>query len=445
MSVADATYLFRRKNTYYFRIAVPNVHHETYGKQIWRSLKTGDLKTAKAAVAELTSRWLNYFRTGENPPEDRNEKITPEASINRARELGITEKHAPEEFLKARAEESIEMLKPIVKALKEMKRPSALDIVAASGALEISDLRISGALDRYKQLTPGKWSNLDARAYDKKWRPYARAIADFIEAVSDMEVWKMKRTHAFKFASALSEQVDAGKINVESAMKKIMWLKIILQKLIDAEFPDRINPFDKVTIENNRSEKGKRPAFTNSEAKAVRKRIEESDANEQLKALATIAEFTGTTCKELAFLMPEDIFLDAPVPYIAIRPNAMRAKVKSGGERHRDIPLYGPALEAAKKFPDGFDKYRRHNGPEALSASFNKLIKDTAPGKTWYSYRHHFADVLRRSKCQDTMKDALMGHASANPHQNHYGEGYTLENKLEALTIAFLKAENETN
>ncbi len=445
MSVADATYLMKRKNTYYFRIAVPDVHHETYGKQIWRSLKTGDLKTAKAAVGELTSKWLNYFRTGENPPEDRNETVSSEASTERARHLGIAEQRAPEEFLKASAKESISMLKPIVEALKEMKRPSRLDIVALSGALEISEMRISRALERYKKLTPGKWSNLDARAYEKKWRPYARAVNDFIEAVGDMDVWKIKRTDAFKFATALSEQVDAGKLKVDSAKKKIMWLKIIMQKLIDAECPDWINPFEKVTIENNRSAKGKRPRFTNAEVKAVQKRLEESDANEQLKALATIAEFTGTTCKELAFLMPEDIILDGPVPYIAIRPNAMRAKVKSGGERHRDIPLYGPALEAAKKFPNGFDMYRRHNGPETLSASFNKLIKDTAPGKTWYSYRHRFADVLRRSKCQDTMKDSLMGHASANPHQNHYGEGYTLENKLETLTTAFLKAESETD
>lgn len=455
MSLVDATYLHRRNNTYYFRIAVPNAYQETYGKQIWRSLNTGDLKTAKALVAEMTARWLNYFRTGYNAPEDGKEDITPEAAAHRAKNLGIGEKHSPEELLEAAPEKSIEMISPAITALKDMKRPGKLDFVALGGAMEGSDMKLSGALDRYKLLTPGKWSNLDARAYEKKWRPLVRAVNDFIELLGDMDVWKIKRTDAITFASALSAQVDAEAINVDTAKKKIMWLKLIMQKLIDAHHPERINPFEKVTVENNRSEKGKRPAFTPEEAKAVRKRLEESDANEQLKALAVISEFTGTTCKELAYLMPEDIVINEDgVSYISIRPNAMRAKVKGGGERHRDIPLLpGPALEAAKAFPNGFDKYRRHNGPEALSASFNKLIKDTAPGKTWYSYRHMFADVLRRSGCQDTMKDTLMGHASANRHSMHYGEGYELENKLEAMTKAFVKAglaeepktENETN
>ena len=144
---------------------------------------------------------------------------------------------------------------------------------------------------------------------------------------------------------------------------------------------------------------------------------------------------TGATCKELVLLQKADIHLDGPISYISIRPNDLRDEVKSGGDRHRDIPVFGAALEWLKKFPDGFERYRRHNGSEALSASSNKIIDTVAKGKTFYSYRHMIADALRNSGCGDNLKNSLLGHSS-NGHEMHYGSGFTLENKLEALTKA---------
>ncbi len=88
-----------------------------------------------------------------------------------------------------------------------------------------------------------------------------------------------------------------------------------------------------------------------------------------------------------------------------------------------------------KKFPNGFDRYCRHNGSEAFSASVNKIVKQVAPTKSYYSWRHTFADKLRQSGCGDNLKDSLMGHATKG-HSMHYGSGFTLENKLEALKKA---------
>ncbi|MFD1326765.1 DUF6538 domain-containing protein [Mycoplana ramosa] len=229
MSLVDATYLFKRNNTYYFRIAVPSFYWDKYGKQIWRSLRTGDLKTAKALVAELTAKWLNYFRTGENPPEDHHEKITPEASTNRAHNLGISEQHSPEEFLEAATEQSVDMLNNGLQALKEMKRPGELDFVAISGALAGSNLKLSGALDAYKKLTPGKWSNLDARAYDKKWRPFVRAVNDFIEMLGKVickrRVWL--QFTIFMLPSIVDAYKDTLIIsaNFDETLLAMMWSK----------------------------------------------------------------------------------------------------------------------------------------------------------------------------------------------------------------------------
>ncbi|WP_421579738.1 DUF6538 domain-containing protein [Shinella sp. M31] len=443
---ADAKYLVVRNGTYYLRLVVPPAKWAKYGKQKWESLRTRCPIEAKKKFSDRFRDWKNRF---DAPDDGNDEQVTPEQTREGQAKLGVS-RHSDNEMAAAAVTESIKLLAPRLKVAKSMRKLLAVDAATLAGVYETPGLRLSQALHEYKVLSAGKWSNLDARSRDKKWRPYAEAVNSFIEVVGDLEALKITRRDGFKFAAHLSGEVDAERIKVDTAKKKIMWLKLILQKIIDVEAPDAINPFEKVTIENNGGEAGKRPAFTEDEIVAVRKRIAESEANEELKNLATIAEWTGTTCKELAYTMPEDWFLDAEVPYVAIRPNAMRAKVKGGKERHRDIPLMPVALEAARRAKAdevGFPGYRRHNGSETLSASFNKLIKATTPGKTWYSYRHRFADVLRRSGCNDTLKDSLMGHMSANRHSMHYGEGYSLKNKQDAMIKAFAEVENkpETN
>ncbi|AYG61151.1 hypothetical protein CCGE525_21790 [Rhizobium jaguaris] len=87
-----------------------------------------------------------------------------------------------------------------------------------------------------------------------------------------------------------------------------------------------------------------------------------------------------------------------------------------------------------KRFPNGFDRYRRDNGGEAVSVAARKFLSKY-PEKTFYSFRHRLADLLRNSGCEDRLANAILGHKQ-NVIGMHYGTGYTLKNKYDALAEA---------
>ena len=92
----------------------------------------------------------------------------------------------------------------------------------------------------------------------------------------------------------------------------------------------------------------------------VRSKILKPYAFEGINAEAQIIAYalieTGCRPSEIANLLPENICLDAEVPYIRIRPTAKR-ELKSMASA-RDIPLVGVSLEAMKRAPNGFPRYR---------------------------------------------------------------------------------------
>ncbi|UVC07247.1 hypothetical protein IHQ71_18755 [Rhizobium sp. TH2] len=235
-----------------------------------------------------------------------------------------------------------------------------------------------------------------------------------------------------EFKDRLFDMVEAGDLHADTANKKLIHVRTVISKVFGADFPEEKNPFDSVSIKVHGV--GKRKPFTPDEIAKIERHFEQSDASDELKALNYIAMNTGSHQKELVFLTKNDINLASPIPFIRIADNEFRDRVKSGGARHRDIPLIGKALEWMKRFPEGFPTYQRSGGSDALSAASNKHLRPLT-GKTFYGYRHRIADVLRNSGCNDSLKDSIMGHTTPGIG-SHYGEGYSLEKKRDALMNA---------
>lgn len=143
---------------------------------------------------------------------------------------------------------------------------------------------------------------------------------------------------------------------------------------------------------------------------------------------------TGMRPSEIVNLTEETIVLDVPIPYARILPNGRRLKTE---DSERDIPLVGVALEALKRKPRGFPKYR--DRATVLSATVNKFLAENGmrPSKdhTLYSLRHSFKDRLVAAEAPDSLIDSLMGHKTYKPK---YGKGPPLALKQKALlSIAF--------
>ncbi|WP_053247188.1 site-specific integrase [Ensifer adhaerens] len=116
---------------------------------------------------------------------------------------------------------------------------------------------------------------------------------------------------------------------------------------------------------------------------------------------------TGGRPGDLANLWPEDIVLDAPVPYIEVRD-----KYDPPGKRRR-IPLVGVALGVFRKHPEGFPRYRGNDA--ALRALQSKVRRKLFPVGTHglYSLRRCFAARLKDGGLESGLVAILLGHECA--------------------------------
>ena len=336
--------------------------------------------------------------------------------------------------------ERIEMTIPALLVASEIKKPNRLE-VAAIGGVATSSLTISEALKRCKTISEDKTLGKNAVEEKKYWDRYVNGINDFIAEMGDMDILKITNADANEYKNRLVKRIKAGKLKVDTARKKIMAPRVVLDTVFLNDFPSRAldNPFNSLKPIKTIGDERRRPPLTEAEVKAINAKKLTSSANEELKAILTIAELSGAGCKELCLLTADDIHLDAPIPYISIRPNEHRQQVKSGGKRHRDIPLLPRAVEALRAFPNGFPKYCKANGHTNLSADINNFIKPlVAPGTTANGFRHRIANLLKRQmEINDTIKDETMGHALPGM-RGRYGTDVPLEIKYEALKRVLL-------
>lgn len=427
----DTPFLFKRVNRYYFRRPIPrHLQHVWKKKEVVVSLKTGDLNVAlERYVVEYNkvSVQIRVIESGGRIAVGTGYTADVLRSGFDLRQINASAIETdPIENVFAIFAHNAQRVSEWPTALK-----SQVDALASTIKATLSWDELFG---RFKTLDRDHFSlKHDQRAKDKRYTPKRNAIDTFLSFFPDLtNVLAITRQHALAFKDRLFDLVESGELHADTANKKVIHVRTVISKVFEADFPNEKNPFDGVSIKSHGV--GKRKAFTTEDIAKIESHFDQSEASDELKALNFIAMNTGAHQKELVFLTTGDIHLNAPIPYVRIADNEFRDKVKSGGARHRDIPLIGQALEWMKRFPEGFPSYQRSGGADALSAASNKHLRPLT-GKTFYGYRHRIADVLRNSGCNDSLKDSIMGHTTPGIG-SHYGEGYRLENKRDALKSA---------
>ncbi|MCA1490752.1 hypothetical protein I6F11_07450 [Ensifer sp. NBAIM29] len=433
-------YVVKRPNGMYsFRIVIPPKQRPKFGgkREIWSSLRTRDKKTARERAVPLIIKWTKLL----HPEEISDDTPLTYAHLKEfAASLGFEYRTTDEIQAAMSVRERIEMTIPGLLVASEIKKPNRLE-VAAIGGVVVSSLTINEALKRCKAISEDKTLGKNAVEEKKYWDRYANGIADFVAEMGDMDILKITNADANEYKNRLVKRIKAGKLKVDTARKKIMAPRVVLDTVFLNDFPSRAldNPFNSLKPIKSIGDERKRPPVTESEVKAINAKKLTSSANEELKAILTIAELSGAGCKELCLITASDIHLDAPIPHISIRPNEHRRQVKSGGKRHRDIPLLPRAVEAMRAFPNGFPKYCKPNGHTNLSADINNFMEPlVAPGTTFNGFRHRIANLFKKEmEINDTIKDETMGH-SLPGMRGKYGTDVPLEVKYEALKRVLL-------
>lgn len=424
-----------KKGIFHLRIAYPTRFQSIFKKkQLWHSLKTDDSGIAIMRAAPKIEEYCRIVAANDMTDP------TDFGHIENACTAHGFDFEADTKMVAKTVIDTIEVLSPRLTAYDAKKKASPVELVAFAGAMK-PKLSLDKMFERYQELSAGKWADLDARAKQKKFTRYAEPVKHFKETMGDLDVLEIKPALAFEYAAKLGKLIDEKKMKSETAKKKLLFLNAIVRKVFQADYPDNRNPFEAAVIEHQGDGETRKP-FTEEEVIAVRKAIAGSNANEELKAISVIMELTGCHAKELVLLSASDIQIgpEVEIGHIRIGVNENRQRLKTGGARHRSIPLVPEALEIFKRFPNGFPHYCYSGGAENLTQSMNKIIQTAVKDKTTYSFRHRLVDLLRNHKgVKDDCLKSIVGHNAGQT--GDYGSGFDLENKLDALNKALEQAE----
>ncbi|MEL6244382.1 MAG: DUF6538 domain-containing protein [Pseudomonadota bacterium] len=287
------------------------------------------------------------------------------------------------------------------------------------------DCRISEAFDLYCEVIGTRDTANKARRQKHLWRRMKeRSVNELISVIGDIPMDEISRSDAQKFhawwAKRLEPKIGGKALSANTANRSIGNVRKLYTDYY-TYFGDehRVNPFRKLNFKETTQQ-----SIFPLDDDWVRERILKPGALDGLRedaffALMVLIE-TGARITEIAHLTRLDIVFETQVPYIRIRPEQRREMKVT--HTKRNIPLVGVALEALKRSPQGFPRFRGRN--DLLSAALNKPLRENELFPTTRhqarSFRHSFEQRTLEAGLDYGLRCELMGHSNDRPK---YGSG----------------------
>ncbi|KAB1126138.1 tyrosine-type recombinase/integrase [Neorhizobium galegae] len=340
-----------------------------------------------------------------------------------------------------------------LRALQDVK-PASQEETAILGGIAAPGVPLRQALSIYVQEIAADELSGKSKAQYKRWlQKQERAVTTFEDVCGQRCIEDITREDARLYYNWWKAKIvpnRKGEIEGEapqtnathtasSGNRNIGILRTLYRRYfehLNGDEKDGRTPFDKFSFSDKRKKgKKKRPHFP---TEWIVDRILAVGAlagmNDEARAIVLVIVETGCRVSEVADLRPDQIRLSGNIPYLMIEPcedpdDPVEIKTEASV---REIPLVGVALEAIKKFPKGFPRYR-HKG-SSLSGTQNKYFKENGLCPTdrhvIYSLRHSFEDRMINAKIDVEVRKILMGHAIDRPE---YGDGGGLGLKRDEL------------
>lgn len=427
-------HLKRRGTRWHYVRRVPKAY-EFFDKRgtVYKSLRTESLELARArrdALVEADNQyWLSVMVSGE---------VSTEAALRayasaqrRAMAKGFV--YTPVQDLA-----DVATIAEIMERLRSIPTdpvPNKKDADAVLGLVERPSVKISQAMDLYCEEIAVSELLGKSDEQKKSWRKVKmRALKNFIKVNGDLPMHEITRDHARKYynwwAGRVAPKNGAKPLTTNSANRDIGNIRKLFRKFWEYEGEEgRENPFRNLSFAKQPPKDV--PCFSNE---FVRTRFLEPGIFNGLNAEATFIVYamieTGCRPSELSNILPENIKLDHEVPHIQIRSRSDR-QLKAVASS-RDIPLVGCALEAFRRAPNGFPRYRNKGNimSKAIMDGLRVRGLQPTPDHRLYSLRHSFEKRMLEAGLDYGLRCLLMGHKNSRPS---YGDGGSLEYRKSQL------------
>jgi integrase len=431
-------YLIERRGNFHYKRRVPLklAHLDSRAPHVRVTLKTSDRKVArrKRDLLEEADEALWASMTvngaGDDPARRRFE-----AAVRRVEAMGYT-------FRTSSDFEDPEAFNSLVERIRLVIDEDKRDDVAKPllGAVETPKTKVSEAFDLYcNEIVADELIGKSQLQRDQWKKVKRRAVNNFVLLNGDLPMDEVTIDHAKKvyrhWLGRIAPKEGKATASFSSGNRDLGNMRV----LYDTYFKHmgdtkRENPFAGLSFSTKR--KKKRPPFPTDWIKEkILKDGCMASLNEEARRILLIIIETGARPSEVCNLDDRTIMLADPIPHLVIEPREDPddpREIKTESSR-RKVPLVGVALEAAKKQPAGFPRYR--NRENDLSATLNKYFKENnlfpTPAHKIYSFRHSFEDRMKVGGLDAELRKIIMGHAIDRPD---YGVGGTLEWRRENLT-----------
>ncbi|OOY27921.1 hypothetical protein BMI90_08435 [Thioclava sp. L04-15] len=284
---------------------------------------------------------------------------------------------------------------------------------------------LSEAKEEHFALGKGPKNKVGQQQFDRAW-------SLLMDITGDITLDCLNRSHANEFVRRL---VASG-VGPETVKRYLSQVRPVIKTGIQEFEISMNNPFEGVVIPNrDESPRKPRQPYSMAELDAIQAKCRETD-DQRRWAIAMLSD-TGARLAEIAGLAKQDVFLDASIPHIYIRPNAYRGLKTKSSERR--VPLVGAALWAAQRAmqtegqalfpvfqPKQADKQFNAN---SASSALNAWLKGNGlarEGQGLHSFRHTMRDRLRNVTTPQDLANRIGGWENEGVGES-YGQGYSLE------------------
>ncbi|MFV1495746.1 DUF6538 domain-containing protein [Phaeobacter sp. JH85H1] len=428
--------MYPRNGIWHLRMRVPARYALVETKtEIHRSLGTGDREdatTRKGVVKKQILAELDAKLAGRNP--------SSASHYEAIAELATSRNFSYQTAAELEASGPAVIMDRILHLIENKDAPQSSAASALLGGVERPELTITEVAEKMPEWYREKVMNKAAKA-KKTWKAqWTRPASKVVSLLGHDPIFhEIERSDAVALRDALKDRVLDEDMKGKSAQKELRLLNTLWEK-----FHDHLGVDERVMPPSPFFNLGKGFGALDEEdgrklevpVETIRVKIIAPGAldfmNDQLRDITLVLAETGARQSEITDLPPHSIFLDDPIPHIWIRTEKGEwAREVKNAPSKRKVPLVGVALEAFRRNPEGFSRYR-HKG--TYSAAANKALHEhnVLPEEiTIGGLRHTFETRMEEAGYANDVRAGMMGHSVKKARGREvYGNEMSLEKKL---------------
>ncbi|MCV6825138.1 MULTISPECIES: DUF6538 domain-containing protein [Halocynthiibacter] len=439
--------IVKRGNIFWFRMRCPKKYLEVFGKPfITCSLRTDSRIKAEAEATQIKYKTLQDLEVCLRRETDPGDHNTFKETIGLARDSNIMPVTARD-----LSEGPLEELVSRVGSLLSSD-PSATSALFAAqlGGFNIPDTTMTELANKMRMLQSDKLEAKNDRQIRTWHNRYLRAANVLAEAIGTAKPIKdLTQEDVGKFRAHWKNRVKNRQCTTAYANKHFGYIRTMIDAFYsDLEIETYRNPFADVRLEGlstwEHNQKPNRKLEFSPEW--IKKNIIAEGplkgTNSEARDILIIAAETGCRHTEIYDLPASAINLSAPIPHFFVRvedEGEDRREIKTKVS-HRAVPLVGAALDAFRRHPSGFPRYR---GKGNYSATINSYLRenDLLPSDAHCAscLRHSYETRMRRAGISNEERAFMMGHSQKSVRgREFYGDATSLQIRhIYAEMVAF--------